>query len=198
MHGAHEDVGHLSFEQMLDILCDMFYWPNMEADMTCHVCICEQCLRFRSKPDKAELCTLLATHPLELVHMDFLTLENPCISANMNTLVIMDHFMWYAKAIVTPNQSTRAVATAFWNEIIANYSFSEKLLMDQGHNFEAQLIKELCKLADIYKVQTMPYHPKTNGQFERFNQMLINIIGMLESNDKQCWKDLMQISHSVD
>ena len=80
---------------------------------------------------------------------------------------------------------------ALWNEFLANYRFPEKLLMDQGCNFKVQLIKESCQLAHIHQVQTMPYHPETNSQCERFNQMLINIIGMLESDDKQCWKDYL-------
>ena len=41
MHGAHHDVG----QQMLNILCDRFYWPNMETNATCHVCTCEWCLK---------------------------------------------------------------------------------------------------------------------------------------------------------
>ena len=41
MHGAHEDVGHLDLKRMLDILCDRFYWPNMEVDATCHVHTCD-------------------------------------------------------------------------------------------------------------------------------------------------------------
>ena len=88
--------------------------------------------------------------------------------------------------IVTPNhQSIKAKTLAFWNEFITNYSFPEKLLMDQGHNFKSQLIKELCRVAHICKVKTTPYHPETNGLCERFNQMLISMIGTLESDDKQ-------------
>ena len=73
----------------------------------------------------------METYPLELVHMDFLTIENPHTRADMNILVIVitDHFMWYVKAIVTPNESARGRVTAFWNEYITNNSFPEKLLM---------------------------------------------------------------------
>ena len=78
--------------------------------------------------------------------------------------------------------------TTFWNKFIANYGFPERLLMDQGSNFELQLIKEMGRLTDICKVQTMPYHPKTNGKGERFNQMLITKISTLGSDDKQHWK----------
>ena len=78
MHGAHNDVGHLSLEWMLDTLWNQVYWPNLETDATHHIWTFEQCLRFKGRQDKEELYPLLATYPLELVHMDFLTIENPC------------------------------------------------------------------------------------------------------------------------
>ena len=62
----------------------------MEANATCHVHTCEWCLRFKSKQDKAVLYLLLATYPLEPVHMDLLTVDNPHTGANMNILVITD------------------------------------------------------------------------------------------------------------
>ena len=114
--------------------------------------------------------------------MDFLTIENPRTSADMNILVITDHFMQYAKAVVTSNQSAKVMVTAFRKEFITNYGFHEKLLM--GCNFESQIIKELCKLAQIWKVWTIPYDPETKGQCEGFNQSLINTICTLESDDK--------------
>ena len=92
MCGAHNDVGHLSLEQMLGILWDQFYWPNLEDDATSHIQTFEYCLRFKGRQDKEELHPLLATYPLELVHMDVLTIENPHTSANVNLLVITDHF----------------------------------------------------------------------------------------------------------
>ena len=90
--GAHDDVGHLGIERMLDLLHNRFHWLNLEADTIHHVHACEWCLRFKSKQGKAELYLLLVTYPLELVHIDFLTKENPCTGANVNILVITDHF----------------------------------------------------------------------------------------------------------
>ena len=191
MCGAHDDVGHLGLEWMLDILCNRFYWPNLEANTISHVHTCKQCLRFKSKQDKAELYPLLATYPLELIHMDILKIENPHTGADVIILAITDHFTWYAKAVITSNQSAKATAIAFWNEFIANYDFPEKLLTNQGCNFESQLVKELFKLAQIWKVQTTPYHLETNGQCKRFKQTLMNMISMLETKDKQHWKDYL-------
>ena len=93
MCGAHDDADHLGLEQMLNILHNRFYLPNMEDNATHHVSTCEWCLRFKGKQDKTEIYPFLATYPLEPGHMDFLTIENPCTSADMNVPVITDHFM---------------------------------------------------------------------------------------------------------
>ena len=37
---SHNDVCHLSLEQMLEILWDWFYSPNLEADAKYHLCTC--------------------------------------------------------------------------------------------------------------------------------------------------------------
>ena len=69
------------------------------------------------------------------------------------------------------------------------YGIPEKILSDQGRNFESSLIMELCKLTGIKKLRTTPYRPQTNGQCEKFNSTLINMIGTLPSEIKYNWQD---------
>ena len=64
----------------------------MTADMENHIQTCDRCLCFKSKPQKPELYPITATHPLELIHMDFLTNESGKTGKDMNILVVTDHF----------------------------------------------------------------------------------------------------------
>ena len=48
------------------------------------------CLCFKSKPQKTALYPITATYPLELVHMDFLTIESVKTDKDMNILVVTD------------------------------------------------------------------------------------------------------------
>ena len=47
---------------------------------------------------------------------------------------------------------------------------------DQGRNFESELFREVCYIYEITKTRTTPYHPASNGQVERFNRTLLQMI----------------------
>ena len=47
----------------------------------------------------------------------------------------------------------------------------------------------MCSLAQVKKLCTSPYHPETNGQYEYFNAMLINMLGTLPSHAKKNWQE---------
>ena len=60
---------------MLDLMCDQFYWPQMVAQAKEHIDKCCLCLTLKAKQPKALLENIVATHPLRLVHLDYLCLE---------------------------------------------------------------------------------------------------------------------------
>ena len=72
-----------------------------------------------------------------------------------------------------------------WNNFILHYGFPEKIITDQGRNFESELIGHLCQLAGVQKLRTSPYHPQTNGTF---NGTLLNMLGTLTPEQKKDWK----------
>ena len=62
-----------------------------------------------------------------------------------------------------------------------------RLLSDQGVNFMSSIIDEMCKLLGVKKLQTMPYHPQTNGLVERSHQTIMQMIGKLGEDKKANW-----------
>ena len=109
------------------------------------------------------------TRPLELIRIDYLLTEAPRNSRSqkdVNILIVTDHFTRYAQAYVTPNQKATTVAKTLWDKFFVHYGFPEKILSDQGQNFESKLLEELCLLAQVKKMRTTHYRPEGNGSCE--------------------------------
>ena len=81
----------------------------------------------------APLQPIHVTQPLELVHMDYLSLE-PSKGNIENVLVITDHFTRYALAYPSKTQTAQATARILWDNFICHYGFPEKFISDQGRN----------------------------------------------------------------
>ncbi|KAJ7994978.1 hypothetical protein DPEC_G00255140 [Dallia pectoralis] len=191
LKSLHDDMGHMGAERTLDLIRKRFYWPKMSAEVETKVKTCNRCIRRKTMPEKAApLVNIIATRPLELVCMDFLSVE-PDSSNTKDILVITDHFTKYAVAVPTPNQKARTVAKSLWDHFFVHYGIPEKLHSDQGPDFESRTIKELCELIGTQKIRTTPYHPRGNP-VERFNRTLLNMLGTLENQKKSHWRDYVK------
>ena len=179
MEACHDNMGHLGIERTTSLLRDRFYWLSMIEDIELHIRSCPHCLRFKTQPEKAQLNPIVATRPMELVHIDYLTIEAPensRSSKDINILIITDHFTRYAQAHITSSQKAHVVAKTLWEHFFVHYGFPEKILSDQS-----VLISELCEL------RTTPYRPEGNGSCERFNRTLISMLGTLPEEFKNKW-----------
>jgi len=67
------------------------------------------------------------------------------------------------EAFPLPNQEAKTVARTLVDEIFMTFSTPEQLHSDQGRQFEGQLITEVCKLLNINKTRTTPYHLQCDG-----------------------------------
>ena len=123
---CHDDTGHLGLQRSLELLKDRFYWQGMNGEMENHIQNCDRCLHFKSKPQKTELCPITVTHPLDLIHMDFLTIESGETKKDVNILVITDHFTCYAQAFVTPSTNSMSSGSNLCNKFFMHYGFPKK------------------------------------------------------------------------
>ncbi|XP_030582401.1 uncharacterized protein LOC115778497 [Archocentrus centrarchus] len=189
-------MGHLGIDRTLDLVRTRFYWPRMSTDVEQKVKTCDRCTRRKCLPKKAaSLVNITTSRPLELVCMDFLSLE-PDSRNTRDILVMTDHFTKFAIALPTPNQKAKTVAKCLWDHFIVHYGIPERLHSDQGPDFESKLIKELCEISGIRKTRTTPYHPRGNP-VERFNRTLLSMLGTLDNEQKYHWKDyVMPLVHA--
>ena len=73
---------------------------------------------------------IVVSYPLELVHLDFLTLAGKTDdSKSVNVLIVTDHFTKYAQAYVTPKQTAVIVAKTLWENFLGHYGWPERFLL---------------------------------------------------------------------
>ena len=173
----------------------------------CHVIVrgCLFCRAFEGEVPRAHLCPIQVYAPLELVHLDYTSIEStmeldkpPVVK---NILVMTDNFMRYALAVVTKDQTAKTVAKVFYECFIAVFGAPTKLLSNRGANFTSTLLEELCVTFDIQKCRTTAYHTQCNGQVEHFHQTLFCMIGKLAHDKKAQWEqhlpELLQAYNST-
>ncbi|KRX33801.1 Retrovirus-related Pol polyprotein from transposon [Trichinella murrelli] len=51
--------------------------------------------------------------------------------------------------------------------------------------------KELCYVFDIDKTRSSPYHPQGNGQAERFNRTLLDMLSIMCEENRQQWDEML-------
>ena len=184
----HDDSGHQGRDRTISLVRSRFFWPGLDSDVEKKVKTCDRCIMRKSNPGpSAELVNIVSSQPMELVCIDFLTLERSK-GGFEKILVLTDHFTRYAQAFPTRNELAKTTAKVLFDNFIVHYGFPARLHSDQGRNFESSVIRELCSLAGVEKSRTTPYHPMGNGMVERFNQTLLNMLGTLEDHKKEDWK----------
>lgn len=192
LKGLHDDVGHQGRDRTLWLVKQRFFWPGQEKDVIRKVQTCPNCIRRKSSTKaQAHLVPFQSSHPMELVCIDYLSLERSQ-GGYENILVITDHFTRYAQAIPTRNQTAQTTARVLFENFFTHYSFPARLHSDQGRNFESGVIRELCRIAGVEKTRTTPYHPMGNGITERFNSTLLGMLGTLDHGGKSNWKDYVK------
>ena len=188
----HDDLGHQGRDRTISLINTRFYFPRLNKFVAEKVRSCGRCIRRKTAPSKAAgLVNITSSSPMELVCIDFLSLEMSK-GGYKNILVITDHFSRFSLAVPTRNQKAHVTAKALFENFFLYYGFPAKLHSDKGANFESKVIRKLCKLAGIKKTRTTPYHPMGNGMVERFNKTLLNMLGTLSDKQKKDWKSHVQ------
>ena len=138
------------------LLQEHFWWPGMAKQMRQVIKACKCCLQYEGSTPKAPLCPIVATTPLDLLHVDFTSIETT-LELNQsprvaNVLVFQDHFTKHVLAYVTPDQTAKTFAKFLYGGYISIFGALARLLSDRGTSFTSSIIEELCKT---------PWYPMT-------------------------------------
>ena len=170
--------GHLGEAKTLGRLRERFYLPGFSEDAVEWCKTCPTCAARKNPSHKslAPLQSMTAGYPLQLVAVDIVGPLTPSNSENTYILVASDYFTRWVEAYAIPNQEAVTVANKLVDEFFCRFSVPEQLHSDQGRQFEANVMQEVCRLLQIDKTRTTPYHPQSDGLVERFNRTMLAML----------------------
>jgi len=180
---------HLGFKKTLDKLQQRFYWPKMASDIFIHCRSCLSCAG-RKAPAAyihAPLVPITVAECFELVAMDILGPFPTTETGNKYVIVFCEYLTRWPEAFAIPDAKAETVARVFVDNIVCRYGAPKRLLSDRGANFLSDTMKEICRICQTTKVNTVAYHPQCDGLVERFNRSLAEMLSMYVSTSQRDW-----------
>jgi hypothetical protein len=182
LHEVHDTPtgGHLGIEKTFIRLSRYFWWARIRYEVQEYVKSCHACQS--NKASNQAPAGLL--HPLpiptrnwEQVSVDFVGPLPPTSQANDFIMVVVDrlskmtHFIPCKKTVTAPQ-----VARLFWREIVRHHGVPSAILSDRDPRFTSNFWQALWKLLGTALPMSTAFHPQTDGQTERMNRLMEEIL----------------------
>ncbi|GJP35956.1 hypothetical protein CLOM_g1200, partial [Closterium sp. NIES-68] len=173
-------AGHFGSNKTFTDIAKHYYWPHMANDVQKFVTSCATCQRMKSsKQKKAGLLQplLVPEQPRQVVSLDFIAGLPTTTSGHDTILVVIDKFSKMRHFIPTHTTArTEETAQLFVCYIISQHGIPSTLISYRDPNFTSKFWKELMSLLGTKLAMSSTYHPQTDGQTKRLNQIVEQLL----------------------
>jgi len=98
-----------------------------------------------------------------------------------------DYFTKWACAFALPDAEASTCMRMMYDGFFAQFGLPNQLHTDQGRNFESKLFHKMCQLTGVVTTRTMPFHPQSDGQTERMNHTLLQMLRCTADEHPENW-----------
>ena len=188
-HDGLMSGGHQGQDRTYDAIKLKYFWPGMYRDISNYVRGCESCQRAKRAFHfhRAPLQSLPIVDRFDRWHIDFIGPLRTATDGSRYILLIVDSFSRWCEAFPTSSQDATTVADILYKQIFTRFGAPRSLVSDRGRQFLSKLVKALCQLFQVSKVNTSPYHPQTNATCERLNSSLEQSMRAYCENNQADW-----------
>jgi hypothetical protein len=172
---------HFGFKKTLDKVKEKFWWPKLNKDTFDYCNTCKECAA-RNTPkgfnSRGKIQKIEVSRKFELIGID---LCNPGPATRpggyQHILVATDYATKWTMCVPVMDKEAKTLADALWEHWICYFGCPERIISDNGGEFIGDdIVKELMELMKIKHHTTTSYHPRANGQVERFNKTMANML----------------------
>jgi len=182
---VHEHWGVQNTKQQVK---EFFFWPGWRADVPVFVTECPGCLhREEVNLKQVDPYDGRSINVNEVVCIDLvgpITISN---NKNKYILSILDQFSRFVAAVPLPDKSARSVVNAIMTNWISLYGAPATIMMDQGKEFDNNLLKSLLNALDV-NIKVGFSHNHQSIPVERFHRTLWALLKAKKANGENDWE----------
>ena len=193
----HHDLphaGHFGREKTYLSICAHFYWPHLFKWVTNYVKACEVCQRVKPAPhSQAPLRPLpVPADCWKDVSLDFIFGFPSDKTGNTGVAVFTDRLgKMVHMAPVRESITAKQTAQLFLDRIFMHHGLPETLVSDRDPRFTAHFWRELFQLLGTRLAMSTSAHPQTDGQTERANRVIEDILRSFCAANPSQWSSLL-------
>jgi len=192
-------AGHFGKDRTLELISQNFFWAKKEDDVRQYCNECDNCQRTKT-PRHAKHGLL---HPLELpckpwthISTDSIT-DLPESSGYTKILVVVDRFTKMAHFIPVSKKDSPSVAKAYLNNVWKYHRFPEDVVSDRDRTFTGQYFTDLYNYLGIKPIMSTAFHPQTDWQTERINQVIDAYLRSNCNYKQNNWAEMLAMAEFV-
>lgn len=184
--------GHQGISRTIKRIKQHHNWIGLKKDVQAYVSSCSSCQKNKSSNTTIQqpmLITTTASRPFERIALDIVGPLTTSEKQNSYILTVQDDLTKFSAAFPLRTHDANSVAKALVEGFVCQHGIPEAILTDCGTEFLSKLFKECCKLLQIEKINTTPYHPQTNGSLERSHRTLTEYLRHYVDSHHRDWDD---------
>jgi hypothetical protein len=194
LHEHHDTPvnGHLGEYKTLERLSRHYYWPNMRRSIQQYIQQCQSCQL--NKTSTQLPIGLLQSLDIpgkrwETVTMDLIT-QLPVTKQGKDAIVVMvDKFSKMVHYAATATTCTAdQLARIFFDTVVKLHGIPKYIISDRDPRFTSKFWTDLWKLCGTQLRMSTAYHPQTDGQTERANRTLEEMLRHYVSDKQDDWE----------
>ena len=182
---------HPGSTKMYQDLKEKYWWYGLKRDVATHVALCDVCQRVKAEHQRP--AGLL--QPLKIpewkweeISMDFIVGLPRTRDGYDSIWVIVDRLTKVTYFIpVKTTYSGAQLAELYMARIVCLHGVPKKIVSDRGTQYTSRFWKRLHESMDTKLNFSSAYHPQTDGQTERTNQVLEDMLRACALKHGRSW-----------